>query len=95
MRRALQDYPQWRRLWQAYLAFYHTNVTDAVYKTTFARLTSADQPQQNAWAAEISGTLQGLVRSLVDLMDVDIRVPDFSTLFVPRVRADIADEIAC
>ena len=38
---------------------------------------------------------EGFVRSLVDLMGVDIRVPDFSTLFVPRVRADIADEIAC
>lgn len=57
----LQDYPQWQRLWQAYLAFYHTTLDDAVFETTFARLTSADHPQQNARVAEIGGTLQGLV----------------------------------
>lgn len=57
----LHDYPQWRRLWQAYLAYYHNTLGDVVFETTFARLTSADSPQQNARVPKIGSTLHGLV----------------------------------
>lgn len=33
------DEAEWRRLWTAYLQFYETTVPEAVYETTFARLT--------------------------------------------------------
>jgi len=32
------DEPQWRALWQAYLAFYETVLPDDTYRDTFARL---------------------------------------------------------
>lgn len=32
------DRPDWARLWHAYLAFYETELPEAVYETTFARL---------------------------------------------------------
>lgn len=34
------DYKMWHGLWEAYLAFYETSVTEEVYQTTFRRLTS-------------------------------------------------------
>ena len=34
------DYKLWQGLWEAYLAFYETTVTEDVYQTTFRRLTS-------------------------------------------------------
>ncbi len=36
------DYKLWHDLWQAYLAFYETTVTEEVYATTFRRLTSKE-----------------------------------------------------
>ena len=39
------DEGDWRRLWRAYLAFYQTELPEAVYAATFARLTS-DRPNE-------------------------------------------------
>jgi GNAT superfamily N-acetyltransferase len=33
------DEAAWRRLWHAYLAFYETELPDAVYRASFARMT--------------------------------------------------------
>ncbi len=51
--RALQqdDEPQWRRLWTAYLDFYETTVSEAVYSATFQRNCDPDRPDQNALLA--------------------------------------------
>jgi GNAT superfamily N-acetyltransferase len=35
------DAPAWRRLWRAYLDFYRTELPDAIYASTFARLTDS------------------------------------------------------
>lgn len=58
-----RDEPRWRELWRAYLAFYHTTLDDAVYRSTFARLVSPDGPQ---WGliAEVAGRPVGLVHYL-------------------------------
>lgn len=55
------DYDQWHGLWTDYLEFYNTSVPDAIYRTTFDRLLSADCPAQQALVAEQDGTLGGLV----------------------------------
>jgi GNAT superfamily N-acetyltransferase len=33
------DEPAWRELWRAYLAFYETELPEAIHRTSFARLT--------------------------------------------------------
>lgn len=55
------DEPAWRALWTAYLEFYETTVPEAVYRTTFARLLSADHPDQNGFLAVRGTTPVGLV----------------------------------
>lgn len=57
------DEAQWRRLWSAYLRFYDSAVGEEVYRTTFARLLSADEPQ-HALIAEAAGRPAGLVHYL-------------------------------
>jgi GNAT superfamily N-acetyltransferase len=39
---AATDEADWRRLWTAYLAFYETRLPDAVFASTFARLTGGN-----------------------------------------------------
>lgn len=58
---AAGDHAEWRRLWTAYLAFYHSSVGEEVYATTFARLLDPARPTQNALVAEVDGQLVGLV----------------------------------
>ncbi len=48
---APEDEPAWRALWTAYLKFYETSVPEEVYVATFARLLSADHPDQNGFLA--------------------------------------------
>lgn len=55
------DEPAWRALWTAYLEFYETTVPEEVYRTTFARLLSADHPDQNGFLAVHGTTPVGLV----------------------------------
>ncbi|PJA59972.1 MAG: GNAT family N-acetyltransferase [Rhodobacterales bacterium CG_4_9_14_3_um_filter_71_31] len=38
------DEGDWRRLWADYLAFYETTRPESVFRATFARLLSADEP---------------------------------------------------
>ncbi|MXZ82068.1 MAG: GNAT family N-acetyltransferase [Gammaproteobacteria bacterium] len=55
------DYADWRYLWTAYLEFYHSSVSDAVYEMTFSRLLDPDRPQQNGLIAFKDGQAAGLV----------------------------------
>jgi len=55
------DEAQWRRLWQEYLAFYQTEVPEAVYRTTFGRLLDPGRPGQIGFVAEKENHLMGLV----------------------------------
>ncbi len=55
------DEAEWRRLWTGYLEYYETSVPEEVYTTTFARLLSADHPNQNALLALQDGQPVGLV----------------------------------
>ena len=58
------DEADWRKLWAAYLRFYETEVDDAVYRSTFARLLG-DEPQDfNALIAEVDGEPVGLTHYL-------------------------------
>lgn len=56
-----RDEAAWRALWKAYLEFYETTVSEEVYSTTFARLLSADHPDQNGFFAVEGDTPVGLV----------------------------------
>lgn len=57
---AATDKAQWARLWEAYLAFYETNVSEKVYDTSFARLMDPEVRDYNGLVAEQDGQLVGL-----------------------------------
>lgn len=59
-----QDWQGWRRLWTAYLAFYETTVSEAVYETTFARLLGDDPQDFHCLIAELDGAPVGLTHYL-------------------------------
>lgn len=54
------DAAEWRRLWRAYLAFYETELPDAVYETTFARLLSGRAGEFRGLLALVDGQPVGL-----------------------------------
>jgi GNAT superfamily N-acetyltransferase len=56
-----EDEAAWRALWTAYLAFYETDVSDAVKTETFRRLRDPDSPEQDGLLAESGGRPVGLV----------------------------------
>ena len=56
-----RDYDEWRALWESYLAFYNTTVTQDVYELTFRRLIGRQTSQQMAFLAEKDDQLVGLV----------------------------------
>ena len=56
-----EDKDAWRTLWTAYLEFYESSVSDAVYDATFARLLSDEHPDQNGFLAVQGDTPVGLV----------------------------------
>lgn len=58
------DRDQWADLWTAYLEFYHTSVSEAVYDTTFQRLLTDDPHSFSAFVAEQDGRLVGLTHYL-------------------------------
>ena len=58
------DESDWRRLWTGYLRFYGTEVPEAVYASTFARLLGDDPRDFNALVAELDGRLVGLAHYL-------------------------------
>jgi len=57
---AATDRPQWARLWEAYLAFYETSVSEAVYTSSFDRLIDPEVRDYNGLVAEQDGQLIGL-----------------------------------
>jgi GNAT superfamily N-acetyltransferase len=54
------DHAAWLPLWQAYLAFYKTELPDATTKTTWTRLLDQAEPVHLA-LAELDGRVVGLV----------------------------------
>ncbi len=58
------DEADWRRLWRAYLEFYETEVPEAVYHSTFARLLGDDSQDFHGLVAVLDGRLVGLVHYL-------------------------------
>ena len=59
-----EDEPRWRALWAAYLDFYETELPDAVYRTTFARLLDPAHPERFCLLAEQEGDVVGLVHAI-------------------------------
>ncbi|MDP2738172.1 MAG: GNAT family N-acetyltransferase [Pseudorhodobacter sp.] len=59
-----QDEADWRRLWDGYLAFYKTSVSEAVHVATFARLLGTDARDFNGLIAEQDGRVLGLAHYL-------------------------------
>lgn len=58
------DRADWQQMWRAYLAFYRTDVSAAVYDSTFARLLGADPRDFSGLVAETSDGLVGLAHYL-------------------------------
>ena len=58
------DEAEWRRLWRDYLAFYETEVGEAVYATYFERLLGDDPQDYNGLIAEVDGRRVGLAHYL-------------------------------
>lgn len=61
---ARNDEAEWRRLWHDYLAFYKTEVPEAVYATYFERLLGDDPQDYNGLIAEVDGRPVGLTHYL-------------------------------
>lgn len=58
------DEAEWRRLWRAYLAFYETEVPDAVYRVSFDRLTGGAPREYRGFLALRDGRPVGLAHYL-------------------------------
>ncbi|MDJ1016453.1 MAG: GNAT family N-acetyltransferase [Paracoccaceae bacterium] len=54
------DEAEWRRLWRAYLAFYETDLPEAIYMTYFERLLGDDPQDFHGLIAEVDGSPCGL-----------------------------------
>ena len=61
---AADDEADWRRLWSAYLAFYETVLPEAVYASTFARLTGEESRDYKGLLAVLDGRPVGLAHYL-------------------------------
>ncbi len=60
---AASDESQWRDLWQAYLAFYETELPETTYRDTFRRLIAGDAGMYGLLAVS-DGAALGLVHYL-------------------------------
>jgi GNAT superfamily N-acetyltransferase len=58
------DEAEWRRLWRAYLAFYETELPDAVVRSTFSRLLSGLPGEYRGFLALVDGRPVGLAHYL-------------------------------
>lgn len=58
------DRTAWAAMWAEYLAFYESELDEAIFDTTFARLLNPDHKTQNAFIATIDGRPVGLVHYL-------------------------------
>ena len=61
---AAGDRSDWGRLWRDYLAFYETELPEAVYDSTFARLIGGDPQDFNGFLAVLDGRPVGLAHFL-------------------------------
>ncbi len=61
---AAGDHEAWLPLWQGYLAFYETEVSDAVSETTWRRIVDRDGPIHGLGAFDEAGRMVGLVHYL-------------------------------
>ncbi|WIY24090.1 GNAT family N-acetyltransferase [Parasedimentitalea psychrophila] len=58
------DRPDWAAMWCDYLAFYETEVSQAIYDSTFARLIGEDPQDFSCFIAEQDGEIIGLTHYL-------------------------------
>jgi GNAT superfamily N-acetyltransferase len=58
------DEVEWRRLWRAYLSFYQAELSDEVFRSTFARLIGNDPQDYNGLIATIDDKPVGLAHYL-------------------------------
>jgi GNAT superfamily N-acetyltransferase len=58
------DEAGWRRLWRGYLDFYGTELSEDVYRTSFARLTDPAEADYRGLVAERGGDLVGLAHCI-------------------------------
>jgi GNAT superfamily N-acetyltransferase len=56
----VEDASAWRRLWRGYLAFYETELPEAIYRTAFARLTDPAETEYHGLMALLDGEPVGL-----------------------------------
>jgi GNAT superfamily N-acetyltransferase len=61
------DMAAWRPLWAAYLAFYDAGVTEAIYQSSFARMTDPAVTDYNGLVAEQNGQIVGIVHYIYHL----------------------------
>ena len=59
-----RDRDRWQALWQAYLAFYNTEVGADVYDATFARYADPDVGDMRGWMAWGEDRALGLVHAI-------------------------------
>ena len=60
----LDDESDWRRLWQAYLEYYETELDESIYRSTFGRLLSDDPQEFHGLIAILDGQAIGLTHYL-------------------------------
>ncbi|SMY09661.1 GNAT family N-acetyltransferase [Flavimaricola marinus] len=61
------DEAAWRPLWSAYLEFYNSGVTDAVYRSSFDRMTDPSVTDYNGLVAEVDGEIVGITHYIYHL----------------------------
>jgi GNAT superfamily N-acetyltransferase len=60
-----EDETLWRGLWTGYLAYYETQVSEAVYATTFSRLLSGRRDEPHGLIAFAGGEAVGLTHYIL------------------------------
>ncbi len=58
------DKSNWKELWLAYITFYKTSLTPAMYDRAFERMLSKDENEFCGMIAEVNNTPVGLVHTL-------------------------------
>lgn len=61
------DWSAWRPLWSAYLQFYDSALPEAVFESSFDRMTDASVSDYNGCVAEVDGQIVGITHYLYHL----------------------------
>lgn len=80
------DETEWRALWNAYLEFYDSAVSEHVYSTTFSRLIDPAVPIQFALIAESKGRAIGLAHAIFHPHNWRVEEVCYLQDLVPEVR---------